>query len=285
MDAGFSSRSLNILTQELRLIFARMLKANLSKNLKKMIDSHAHLIWDSYENDIEEVMQRAQSKGIEAFIHSCVHTEDMPKMVELQKKYPQIHLSAGVHPCDANKWEDKCESEIRKYAKQIVAIGETGLDYYHKDSPVDLQKEVFRKHCKLAKEFELAMIIHCRDAFEDTLQILSEENPGKGVMHCYTGTADFSAKFWELGFYTSFSGCLTYKSAQNLRDEAKKIPLERCLIETDCPFLAPQGQRGKRNEPSFMPETAEVLASVHSVSVADVDRITTANTKKLFSLN
>lgn len=249
-----------------------------------MIDSHAHLIWESFRDDLEQVMERAQAVGVEAFIHSCVHTDDLPQMFAVQKKYPNVYVSAGVHPCDAHRWTNKSEEDILENKEKIISIGETGLDYYHKDCPVPVQMEVFRKQCKLAKKLKLPLIVHCRDAFEDTLQILREEDPGKGVMHCYTGTAEYSAKFWDLGFYTSFSGCLTFKSAADLRLEASNIPLERTLIETDCPFLAPQKHRGKRNEPSFLPEVASVLADVHGVSVDAVDEMSTLNTKKLFGV-
>ncbi|MDJ0625630.1 MAG: TatD family hydrolase [Candidatus Caenarcaniphilales bacterium] len=250
-----------------------------------MIDSHAHLIWESFDYDRSEVIERALSNKVEAFIHSCVHTKDLEKMFDLQEQYSMVHLSAGVHPCDAHHWSDECESDILKYKDKIIAIGETGLDYFHKDCPLDVQETVFRKHCKLAKELKLPLIIHCRDAFEDTLKILREEDPGGGVMHCYTGDAEYSAKFWELGFYTSFSGCLTFKNSKKLREEARNIPLSRTLIETDCPFLAPQKHRGKRNEPVFVTEVNSMLAEIHSIEDKEVDSITTENTKKLFSLN
>lgn len=278
-----------------------------------MIDSHVHLIWESFQADQEEVISRAEKAGVEAFIHSCVHTDDLPAMFEVAEKHPNVFIAAGVHPCDGLRWTEQSEKDIFKFKNKIVAVGETGLDYYHNDCPVDHQKSVFRKQCQIAKELKLPLIIHCRDAeplkqgselplsrdalrvadlglggnanaFEDTLQILREENPGGGVMHCYTGNAEYSAKFWELGFYTSFSGCLTFKSAHKLREEAKKIPLEHTLIETDCPFLAPQKHRGKRNEPAFVTEVCEVLTQIHDKSFAYVDEMTTNNTKQLFRI-
>jgi len=259
-----------------------------------MIDSHVHLIWESFEADQEEVISRAEKAGVEAFIHSCVHTDDLPSMLKVAEKPPNVFIAAGVHPCDGLRWTEQSAKDIVKFKNKIVSVGETGLDYYHNDCPVDHQKSVFRKQCQIAKELKLPLIIHCRDglksetsnanAFEDTLQILREENPGGGVMHCYTGDAEYSAKFWELGFYTSFSGCLTFKSAHELREEAKKIPLERTLLETDCPFLAPQKQRGKRNEPAFVTEVCEVLTQIHDKSFAYVDEMTTNNTKQLFRI-
>jgi TatD DNase family protein len=249
-----------------------------------MIDSHAHLIWESFDEDRDAMMNRAEEAGVKAFIHPCVHTADLPKMQAIQAKYPNVFLSAGVHPCDAIKWTDQCDLDIVNFTGKLFAIGETGLDFYHTDSPKDIQEEVFRKQCRLAKKLNLPLIVHCRDAFEDTLRVLREENVGKGVMHCYTGDAEYSAKFWELGFYTSFSGCLTFKSAQPLRDAAQKIPLERTLIETDCPFLAPQKYRGKRNEPSFVKEVCESLATIHEKSFSEIDEITSTNAIKLFSL-
>jgi len=249
-----------------------------------MIDSHVHLIWESFETDLNDVFIRASEAGVQAFIHSCVHTDDLPKMIELKKSYTNVFIAGGVHPCDGLKWTEKCQKDILKFKDEIIAIGESGLDYYHKDCPIDHQKSVFKKQCQLAKQLKLPLIVHCRDAFEDTLQILREEQPGGGVMHCYTGDAEYSAKFWELGFYTSFSGCLTFKSAHSLREEAKKIPIERTLIETDCPFLAPQKQRGKRNEPAFLKEVCHTLSLIHELDFQLVDEITTQNSIKLFRL-
>jgi TatD DNase family protein len=250
-----------------------------------MIDSHAHLIWESFDADRDELMDRAYKAEVKAFVHPCVHVNDLPKMYELTQKYRNVFMGAGVHPCDAQEWDSESRPEILKYRDKIVAIGETGLDFYHKDCPIETQEIVFRKQCQLAKELNLPLIVHCRDAFEDTLRVLREENVGKGVMHCYTGDAEYSAKFWELGFYTSFSGCLTFKNSEALRQASANIGLERTLLETDCPFLAPQKYRGKRNEPSFVTEVCQNLASIHSRSYAQIDEITTQNTIKLFNLS
>ncbi len=250
-----------------------------------MIDSHTHLIWESFDEDREQMMFRATEAGVKAFVHPCVHTDDLPKMFALQENFENVYVSAGVHPCDANRWNEDCKNKIDEVANKIVAIGETGLDFYHKDSTIEQQEVAFRAQCGLAKKYRLPLIVHCRDAFEETLQILRQEDVGKGVMHCYTGDAEYSAKFWELGFYTSFSGCVTFKSASALREAAAKIPLERTLIETDCPFLAPQKYRGKRNEPSFIGEVCETLAQVHGKSFKEIDETTTKNIVELFKLN
>jgi len=252
-----------------------------------MIDSHAHLIYDSFDEDRLKVIERARDIGVSAFIHPCVHTKDLPQMLALQAELPwaNIFVAAGIHPCESLLYEDNCYTEIEKVAlnKQIVAIGETGLDYFHKDCPVEVQKKVFRLQCDLAIKFNLPLIIHCRDAFEDTLEILKEKSPpAGGVMHCFTGTAEYSAKFWELGFYTSFAGCVTYKNSKELQKAAQEIPLERILIETDCPFLAPQAHRGKRNEPSFIKDIALFLANLKEISFELLDEKTMENTKKLF---
>lgn len=249
-----------------------------------MIDSHAHLIWESFDVDRDSMMSKAEEAGVKAFIHPCVHTRDLPQMQKLQKKYNNVFLSAGVHPCHAHEWTENCENDINNFEVKLFAIGETGLDYYHKDSPTDIQKRVFIKQCQIAKKLNLPLIVHCRDAFEDTLQILRQENIEMGVMHCYTGDAEYAHKFIELGFYISFSGCLTFKSAHKLREDAKKISLKNILIETDCPFLAPQKHRGKRNEPSFITETCQALADIHQKTFKEIAEITEKNTKTLFKI-
>jgi TatD DNase family protein len=249
-----------------------------------MIDSHAHLIWESYNDDIDLVIERATQAGVTSFIHPCVVLDDLPKMQNLQKRFSQIHIAAGVHPCDAHLWPVDGMNKIESLGGQIVAIGETGLDYYHKDVAVEIQEKSFREQIQIAKKLDLPLIVHCRHAFEDTLKILREEKANKGVMHCYTGDAEYAAKYWELGFYVSFSGCLTYKSAKQLREDAAKIPLKRTLIETDCPFLAPQKFRGQRNEPAFLPEILQQLADVHGMATSEVEEITISNTKKLFGI-
>jgi len=252
-----------------------------------MIDSHAHLIFQNFDVDRKEMIERAINSGVKAFVHPCVLLSEWPQIKDLKDQYPgKIFLAAGVHPCYTHSWQTEISSaQIASLSGEIVAIGETGLDFHQKELSFEVQEEAFRSQCRLAKEFDLPLIVHCRDAFAETLEILREENAGKGVMHCYTGDADYSARFWELGFYTSFSGCLTFKNARSLRQAAKNIPLERTLIETDAPFLAPQKNRGKRNEPSFMTEVCEMLAQIHDKSLAEVEQITENNTIKLFKLD
>ncbi len=250
-----------------------------------MIDSHAHLIWENFDLDRDEIIERAFNIGIKAFIHPCVELKDLPQMRGLQKKYNNLFICAGTHPCHANDFSKEEVEQVFKINKiDFIAIGETGLDYYHKDCMPEIQKKVFKEYCILAKELNLPLIIHCRDAFEDVLNIIKQTGVSKGVMHCYTGNAEYSAKFWELGFYTSFSGCLTFKNAKELREEAKKIPLERVLIETDCPFLAPQIYRGKRNEPAFLIEVNKTLAEIHNIDEKRCEEITEYNTKELFKI-
>jgi len=253
-----------------------------------MIDSHVHLIWDCFSEDLPEIIQRAKAENINKFVHPCVELKDLEKMKILKKKFPEVFIAAGVHPCHAGSWnstQNEPGTIIFQNSSEIIAIGETGLDCFDKTFSLVEQERVFREQCKIANQLKLPLIIHCRDAFSQTLQILEEQKILKGgVMHCYTGDSEYSSKFWELGFYTSFSGCLTFKNSQKLRAEAKKIPLERVLIETDAPFLAPQKNRGKRNEPFFMKETAKVLADLHQVDLDYINKITTKNTEKLFSI-
>ncbi len=255
------------------------------RKIKGMIDSHAHLIWDSFDTDRTELMERAKDAGLTSFIHPCVELTDWAKMKNLQDEYENIKLALGVHPCHAQTWKsEESQQFITEQKPQIIAIGETGLDKYHLDlCDIETQEVAFREQAFLAKELKLPLIIHCRDAFPETLEILREINPGAGVMHCYTGDAEFAESFWELGFYLSFGGAITFKNAGSLREQVKKIPLERCLIETDCPFLSPQKWRGKRNEPSFITEVARVLAEIHGVSQSSAAGITEQNTRKLFN--
>ncbi|MDX1917630.1 MAG: TatD family hydrolase [Candidatus Caenarcaniphilales bacterium] len=281
-----------------------------------MIDSHAHLNWDAYDDDRDQVVSRSLEAGIEAFIHPGVHVGDFGGLRNLKSLYPGLHIAVGVHPCHADEWDDKTENYFEGALDQAIAIGETGLDYYHQESSPELQEKVFRKQCQIAKRASLPLIIHCReagatahssreagatahssreagaivdrlhyrDAFEDTLRILREEEARGGVMHCYTGTAEYAAKFWELGFYIAFGGAITFKNSQILRAEAQKIPLNQIILETDCPFLAPQKYRGKRNEPSFMTEVCSTLADLKEISYEELDELTTTNTKRLFGI-
>ena len=262
-----------------------------------MIDSHAHLIWSSFAEDLPEVMERAAAENINKFVHPCVELSDFSQMEALRANFPQVFLAAGVHPCHVGSWQFDNQKEnnlsssdfISENSQKIVAIGETGLDALEKPFSLDQQEVVFREQCRLANQLKLPLIVHCREAFERTLQVLRTEKVSNGgVIHCYTSDAKTAEEFWKLGFYVSFSACLTFENQNSLklREEAKKIPLERVLIETDSPFLVPKIKRkkNKRNEPAFISETARTLADLLSEELDYIDRITSENAEKLFSI-
>lgn len=249
-----------------------------------MIDSHAHLIWDIFQDNMPDIIQSSLDHNIQHAIHPCVELSDLDAMYALREQYPNfISICAGVHPCHANTWFADSPDIIRQHAQQIVAIGETGLDYFHKDISIDIQTNSFTEQCQLAKELNKPIIIHCRDAFEDTYNILKNYNL-KGVMHCYTGDKYWAEKFLDLGFYISWSGILTYKRSDDLREVASYVPLDRTVLETDAPFLPPQNYRGKTNQPAYMLDTALTLANIKNIPLPELDQITTANTINLFNL-
>lgn len=255
-----------------------------------MIDSHCHLIWECFENNIDNVIKKAQQAGVKQFIHPCVELKDLPSMIALQSKYPEIlHIAGGVHPCHADTWTNSptnpAQDILDNWQDKIIAIGETGLDYVYKSTiSLDIQEESFRAQCKLSKQLNLPLIIHCRDAFEHTYKILQEEQITNAVMHCYTGNYEWAMKFIDLGLYISYSGILTYKNAKDIQHSAIHIPVERILIETDAPFLAPQSHRGKTCQPEYILETAMKLASLRDMPLASIQEITSNNTIRLFNL-
>ncbi|MBI2995601.1 MAG: TatD family hydrolase [Candidatus Melainabacteria bacterium] len=251
------------------------------------IDSHSHLTLDDFNHDRDEVIQQAFSNGVTHIVQSCDNLEEIKTNLILTRKYTNLYTSVGIHPHEAKAWGDVSYDTIIQYSKEkkVVAIGETGLDFYYNLSPKDVQLYAFKRQIKIAKEVSLPLIIHCRDAFKEVIEILKEEKQeGACVFHCYTGDLDTAKEALKLGFYISFSGILTFKGAQDLKLVAKEIPLKSTLIETDCPFLTPVPYRGKRNEPKYVRFVAEELARIHNVSVEEVGEITSENTKKLFDI-
>ncbi len=251
------------------------------------IDSHSHLILEAFDEDRDNVIQEALSNGITHIVQSCDNLDEIEKNLILAKKYENLYSSVGIHPHEAKLWTDVSYDTIRKYTSEekVIAIGETGLDFYYNHSPKDIQIKVFREQIKIANETELPLIIHTRDAFKETIEILKEEKiKYGGVFHCYTGDLETAQEALKFGFYISWSGILTFKNAADLREAAKSIPLKNTLIETDCPFLAPIPYRGKRNEPLFVKYVAEELAKIHNVSIDEIGEVTSGNTKKLFGI-
>lgn len=257
-----------------------------------LIDTHAHLDDARYDADREAVIARAREAGIETFVSIGCDLATSKSAVDLAGRYPFVYAAVGVHPHEVKHIEDGWYDEFRRLAghKKVVAYGEIGLDYHYNHSPPKLQRERFREQVDLAKELRLPLVIHTREAQEDTIAILKEENAGEvgGVFHCFSGDAWLAKDALDLGFYLSFSGVITFPSATMLRDIVKTVPLDRILVETDCPYLTPVPHRGKRNEPAFVKLVAEKIAEVKGATevagVEELGRITSGNAQRLFKI-
>lgn len=252
--------------------------------MPKLIDSHAHLTDAKMLSNFAQIMQRAKENGISSIINVCCTHEALLEGIEKQKTYPNLFLAAAASPHDVDKFGDAFFLEVEKLAreKKLVAIGETGLDYYYHISSAKNQQKHLLKYIDLANKINLPLIFHVREAFNDFFQLLPPQT--KGVLHCFTGTLEEAQKGLDLGLYISFSGIITFKKSLALQEVVKKVPLEKILIETDSPYLAPQCQRGKINEPSFLKETAQMIAKLKNISFEEIARITSHNTKKIFNL-
>ncbi len=252
-----------------------------------LIDSHCHLDMNAFDNDRGEVIKRAQDAGVKYIINIGSDREGNIKSLKICHDYPDAYTSVGIHPHDAKTLDEELFAEIKNWLNQpkVVAIGEIGLDYHYMHSPKEIQIDAFKKQIALAKDCRLPIIVHSREAKNDTLRILKDEASGiTGVLHCFSGDRDMAKKAMELGLYISIAGPVTFSNAKNLREIAKFIPDEYFLIETDAPYLSPVPMRGKRNEPSFLIYTARAIAELRGVSINDIARITTLNTMKLFKI-
>lgn len=256
-----------------------------------LIDSHAHLDFDKFDEDRDEVLARAQRAGVDHIISIGTHLASIDRAIQLAAQYPtMISASAGFHPLYLEDDHPTGWESLYQYAQrdEVCGIGETGLDYYyHKDVEQQTKQKVsFRKHLQLAQKVNKAIIVHIRDAFDDAFQITQEEGLGAGgVVHCFTGGIDECKRALDLGYYISLSGVVTFKNAKALRTAVPYIPTDRFLLETDAPFLAPVPHRSKRNEPAFVIETAKVVADLMQVSLSDLCQMSVENTKRLFSIS
>ena len=253
------------------------------------IDTHAHLTFPEFETGLPEVIERAKASRLEAIINIALDEEAIKRSLKLTQEYPgYIYTAAGLHPHEASQWNDGTYLKFSSLAKEhkLIAVGETGLDYHYKLSPVDQQKKVFRSFLQMAQELNLPAVIHSREAAQDTINILREENKGglKAVLHCFAGDMALGRAALEMGLYISFTGNVTFPKAEVIRQAVKEIPLDRILIETDCPFLAPQGYRGQRNEPAYVVKVAEKIAEVKGLTIEEVAVASTKNAKKLFGI-
>jgi TatD DNase family protein len=258
------------------------------------VDSHAHIDGPEFDADRAEVIQRALDGGVSAILNVGTgdpHSRALERAVELGEKYSGIYTAVGTHPHDARLYDDRAEQKIRaliKTGSRVIAWGEIGLDFHYDNSPRDVQSEVFRRQLRSARDLGLPVIIHTREAEDETIEILKTEWHGSklpGIMHCFSGSAQLARQAVELGFLISFSGIVTFKKAEELRSVAREVPSDRLLIETDCPYLTPVPYRGKRNEPAFVVEVARCLAELWGMEPEEIGRITTANFCSVFGLD
>jgi len=259
-------------------------------NSLSLIDSHCHLTDPQFDPDREAVLERARAAGVNRFLvigatGEFVHNQ---RAVELARRHGDVFAVVGMHPHDAKSIAEETYVQLRALVREprVVALGETGLDFHYRHSPPDVQRAHFRVFIRLAREIGLPLSLHIRDAYLEATQILKEEGEGQvtGVVHCCTGNLEEAEMLLELGLFLSFTGIITFKNASDLREVVKRVPLDRLLIETDCPLLAPVPHRGKRNEPAFVVHVAEKIAEVKEVSLAEVAEVTTRNAERLFRL-
>jgi TatD DNase family protein len=254
----------------------------------QLIDSHAHLTSSDVLPRLEDILARAQSAHVHPIVNVCTDAKSLEEGLSLEKRYPWI-LNAGSttpHDVDLDGEKDFAVFSQAARAKQIVAIGETGLDYYYQHSDRQTQRQFFIRYLHLALSCQLPVIIHCRDAFDDLFAIMDQEySQQTAIMHCFTGKLSDAQKAIDRGWMISFSGILTFTKSQQLRDVARSIPSERLLVETDTPYLSPQNQRGRPNEPAFVVETAQCLAEVRGTTLAEISRITTENACRIFRIH
>ncbi|MBO6520580.1 MAG: TatD family hydrolase [Rhodospirillales bacterium] len=253
-----------------------------------LIDSHCHLDFPDFGEELDEVVARAGRAGISHMVTISTHLSRFEGVRAVAERYPNVFCTVGIHPHEAGTEKEVSADELVEltHHPKVVGIGETGLDFYYEHSPRDVQERQFRTHIEAARRTGLPLIVHTRDADTDTIRILEEEH-GKGafpgLIHCFSASRELAERMVGIGLYISFSGIVTFKKAEELRDVAKILPDDRILVETDSPYLAPVPRRGKRNEPAFTAFTAAKIAEVRGVSPADVARTTTANFKRLFA--
>jgi TatD DNase family protein len=253
-----------------------------------LFDTHVHLNAEQYEEDVTQVIQRAREAGVERMMVVGFDRPTIQKAMELIDAYDFLYGSVGWHPVDAIDMTEKDLEWIEELSAhpKVMALGEMGLDYHWDKSPKDIQQEVFRKQIRLAKKVKLPIIIHNREATADILEILKEEEAAKvgGIMHCFSGSIEVARECIAMNFYISLGGPVTFKNAKKPKEVAKEIPLDKLLIETDCPYLTPHPYRGKRNEPAYVKLVAEQIAELKEITLDEVAAATTKNAQKIFDI-
>lgn len=255
------------------------------------VDSHAHIDGPEYDGDRADMLQRARAAGVDLILNVGTgdpHSGSLERAALMGAQQEQVYTAVGVHPHDARLYDSGVDEKIRGLltnGKRMIAWGEIGLDFHYDNSPRDVQMSVFRQQLQSARELELPVIVHTREAEKETVEILLDEWHGSnlpGIMHCFSGTAWLAKQCLQLGFLISFSGIITFKKADDLRAVALEIPPDRLLIETDCPYLTPVPHRGKRNEPAFVTQVAASLAGLRGTSVEEIGNVTTKNFLRTF---
>ena len=257
------------------------------------VDSHAHIDGPEFDADRDEIIERAHAAGVTTILNVGTgdpHAGVFERAIEVGRKYPALYTAIGTHPHDARFYNDDAESktkELIKNSERVVAWGEIGLDFHYDNSPRDVQIEVFKRQLRAARECDVPVIIHTREAEHETIDILQSEYGDaerKGVFHCFSGSKDLAMRALDLGFMISFSGIVTFRKAEELKAIAKEVPLDRLLVETDCPFLAPVPYRGKRNEPAYVVEVARCIAELRGVGTEEIAEVTTQNFKRFLRI-
>ena len=253
-----------------------------------LFDSHCHLENGRFEEDLPEVMARMKDAGVNRCILAGSDMETGEQIVALTREHSHVYGVVGIHPHDAKTWTDDCADRLARWVKEerIVGIGEIGLDYYYDHSPRDVQKEVFVKQLLLARELDMPAVFHVRDAHGDVLDLLRANRAQlpAGVVHCYSGSVESAREYLDMGFYISFAGPITFKNANKLLDVAKYVPLDRILVETDSPYLAPVPMRGRRNEPTYVQYVAQTVAELRGISPEEMAQAAFENTCRLFRI-
>ena len=252
-----------------------------------LFDTHAHLNDPAFDPDREALMKSFAGAGVGLVMNAGCSLESSRDIVAMAEKYPWLYASVGSHPDSASEVDEAVLEEYRKLCKlsnKVKAIGEIGLDYYYEDIPREIQQKAFRMQMALAQELDLPVIVHERDAHNDGMTIVKEFPKVKGVFHCYSGSAEMARQLVNMGWYIGFTGVLTFKNARKAVETAASIPLDRIVLETDCPFMAPEPFRGKRNHPGYLYRMAEKLAEIRGISVEEVHAATYENGKRLYRI-
>ena len=256
-----------------------------------LIDSHCHLIFDNFNDDIEEVALRWRAKGVTKLLHACCDPSEIPQLKKIADNFSELYYSVGLHPLDASKWSKDSQSILRKAIQsdsRVVAIGELGLDFFKSDNK-ETQLLALYPQLELAYELDMPIIVHCRDAAKEMISLFKDLSKNnccpRGVLHCWSGSPQEMEEFLSLGFYISFSGIVTFPKAYETHECARLVPRNRYLVETDSPFLAPVPFRGKRNEPSYVENVAKTIATIRSIELITVAKETSENAEKLFKFD